>query len=90
MARNLRGSPLCVAIPLSATAIAPPSASMGIQNRSHYVRDVTFGEDQSRIRSKPAQSLAAQLRPHTARHTTNVRRNYLTPNPQNALSYQIT
>ncbi len=27
----------------------------GIENRSHYVRDVTFGEDKSRTRIKPAQ-----------------------------------
>jgi hypothetical protein len=26
----------------------------GIENRSHYVRDVTFGEDKSRTRIKPA------------------------------------
>jgi len=25
----------------------------GIENRSHYVRDVTLGEDQSRTRIKP-------------------------------------
>jgi predicted transposase YbfD/YdcC len=25
----------------------------GIENRSHYVRDVTFGEDKSRTRVKP-------------------------------------
>ena len=64
-------------------------------HRSHYVRDVTFGEDQSRIRSKPAQF--ARLRSFAlnilrANGTTNVRRElYLNAlNPQNALSYQIT
>ncbi len=83
-------------IPLSATAIgAAIRQHWGIENRSHYVRDVTFGEDQSRIRSKPAQF--ARLRSFAlnilrANGTTNVRRelhlNAL--NSQNALSYQIT
>ena len=83
-------------IPLSATAIgAAIRQHWGIENRSHYVRDVTFGEDQSRIRSKPAQF--ARLRSFAlnilrANGTTNVRRElYLNAlNPQNALSYQIT
>ena len=26
---------------------------MGIENRAHYVRDVTLGEDASRIRTRP-------------------------------------
>ena len=96
VARNLRGSPLCVANPpvRHRHRRRHPPAS-GIENRSHYVRDVTFGEDQSRIRSKPAQF--ARLRSFAlnilrANGTTNVRRElYLNAlNPQNALSYQIT
>ena len=75
---------------------APPSAirqHWGIENRSHYVRDVTFGEDQSRIRSKPAQF--ARLRSFAlnilrANGTTNVNRElYLNAvNPHHALAYR--
>jgi len=83
-------------IHLSATAIgAAIRQHWGIENRSHYVRDVTFGEDQSRIRSKPAQF--ARLRSFAlnilrANGTTNVSRElYLNAlNPNHALSYQMT
>ncbi len=83
-------------IRLSATAIgAAIRQHWGIENRSHYVRDVTFGEDQSRIRTKPAHF--ARLRSFAlnilrANRTTNVSKElYLNAlNPQNALSYQIT
>jgi predicted transposase YbfD/YdcC len=33
-----------------------------IENRSHYVRDVTFGEDRSRLRSGNAPQILAALR----------------------------
>ena len=32
---------------------AAPSARTGHRNRAHYIRDVTLGEDASRIRTKP-------------------------------------
>ncbi len=32
---------------------AAPSVHWGIENRAHYVRDVTLGEDASRIRARP-------------------------------------
>lgn len=83
-------------IPLSATAIgAAIRQHWGIENRSHYVRDVTFGEDQSRIRTKPAHF--ARLRSFAlnilrANGTTNVGRElYLNAlNPHHALSYRLT
>ena len=83
-------------IRLSATAIGDAIRQhWGIENRSHYVRDVTFGEDQSRIRTKPAQF--ARLRSFAlnilrANATTNVSRElYLNAlNPNHALSYQLT
>jgi hypothetical protein len=34
----------------------------GIENRSHYVRDVTFGEDRSRIRTGHGPAIMASLR----------------------------
>ena len=34
----------------------------GIENRSHYVRDVTFGEDACRVRSGDAPQILAALR----------------------------
>ena len=34
----------------------------GIENRSHYVRDVTFGEDASRLRSGSAPEIMSALR----------------------------
>lgn len=83
-------------ISLSATAIgAAIRQHWGIENRSHYVRDVTFGEDQSRIRTKPAHF--ARLRSFAlnilrANGTSNVSqelyRNAL--NPHHALSYDLT
>ena len=83
-------------IRLSATAIGDAIRQhWGIENRSHYVRDVTFGEDQSRIRSKPAQF--ARLRSFAlnilrANGTINVSRElYLNAlNPFHAMSYRMT
>lgn len=34
----------------------------GIENRLHWVRDVVFGEDQSRVRTESAPQLLAALR----------------------------
>ena len=43
-------------VALGATAFAQALRNhWGIEHRSHYVRDVTFGEDKSRTRIKPAQ-----------------------------------
>lgn len=83
-------------IRLSATAIgAAIRQHWGIETRSHYVRDVTFGEDQSRIRTKPAHF--ARLRSFAlnilrANGTTNVARElYLNAlNPNHAISYRLT
>ena len=83
-------------IRLSATAIgAAIRQHWGTENRSHYVRDVTFGEDQSRIRTKPAHF--ARLRSFAlnilrANGTTNVSRElYLNAlNPNHALAYRLT
>ena len=33
-----------------------------IENRLHYVRDVTFGEDRSRLRTRAAPQILAALR----------------------------
>ncbi len=42
-------------IPLDApTAARAVRGHWGIENRAHYVRDVTMGEDASRIRQQPA------------------------------------
>jgi len=82
-------------ISLSATAIgAAIRQHWGIENRGHYVRDVTFGEDQSRIRTKPthfARLRSFALNILRANGTTNIARElYLNAlNPQNALSYRI-
>ena len=83
-------------IRLSATAIgAAIRQHWGIETRSHYVRDVTFGEDQSRIRTKPAHF--ARLRSFAlnilrANGATNVARElYLNAlNPNHAISYRMT
>jgi predicted transposase YbfD/YdcC len=83
-------------IRLSAAAIGDAIRQhWGIENRSHYVRDVSFGEDQSRIRTKPAHF--ARLRSFAlnilrANGTTNVSKElYLNAlNPNHALSYRLT
>jgi predicted transposase YbfD/YdcC len=81
-------------IRLSATAIgAAIRQHWGIENRSHYVRDVTFSEDHSRIRNKPshfARFRTFALNILRANGTTNVSRElYLNAlNPHHALSYQ--
>lgn len=82
-------------IRLSATAIgAAIRQHWGIENRSHYVRDVTFFEDQSRIRTKPghfARFRTFALNILRANGTTNVNRElYLNAlNPHHALSYPM-
>jgi predicted transposase YbfD/YdcC len=67
----------------------------GIENRHHYVRDVSFFEDQSRIRNKPAHF--ARLRTFAlnimrANRTKNVSRElYINAlNPDHAMSYVVT
>jgi predicted transposase YbfD/YdcC len=83
-------------IHLSATAIgAAIRQHWGIENRSHYVRDVTFGEDRSRIRTKPlhfARLRSFALNILRANGTTNVSRElYLNAlNPHHAMSYRLT
>lgn len=83
-------------IGLSATAIAAAIRQhWGIENRSHYVRDVTFFEDHSRIRTKPghfARFRTFALNILRANGTANVSRElYLNAlNPHHALSYRMT
>jgi predicted transposase YbfD/YdcC len=83
-------------ISLSATAIAAAIRQhWGIENRSHHVRDVTFFEDQSRIRTKPghfARLRSFALNILRANGTTNVNRElYLNAlNPHQAISYRMT
>lgn len=66
----------------------------GIENRNHYVRDVSFFEDQSRIRTKPghfARFRTFALNILRANGTTNVSRElYINAlNPDHALSYAV-
>lgn len=66
----------------------------GIENRNHYVRDVSFFEDQSRIRTKPghfARFRTFALNILRANGTTNVSRElYINAlNPDHALSYAL-
>ena len=81
-------------ISLSATAIgAAIRQHWGIENRSHYVRDVSFFEDHSRIRTKPghfARFRTFALNILRANGTTNVSRElYLNAlNPHHALAYR--
>ena len=83
-------------INLSATAIgAAIRQHWGIENRSHYVRDVSFFEDQSRIRTKPghfARFRTFALNILRANGTSNVSRElYLNAlNPHHALAYRTT
>ncbi|HMB04760.1 MAG TPA: ISAs1 family transposase [Isosphaeraceae bacterium] len=82
-------------ISLSATAIAAAIRQhWGIENRSHHVRDVTFFEDHSRIRTKPghfARLRSFALNILRANGTTNVSKElYLNAlNPHHPLSYRI-
>lgn len=66
----------------------------GIENRNHYVRDVSFFEDQSRIRTKPghfARFRTFALNIFRANGTTNVSKElYINAlNPDHALSYPV-
>jgi len=67
----------------------------GIENRSHYVRDVSFFEDQSRIRTQPghfARFRTFALNILRANQTKNVSRElYINAlNPDHAMSYAVT
>jgi predicted transposase YbfD/YdcC len=67
----------------------------GIENRSHYVRDVSFFEDASRIRTRPghfARCRSFALNILRANAATNVARElYINAlNPDHALSYTVT
>ena len=67
----------------------------GIENRHHYVRDVSFFEDQSRIRNKPghfARFRTFALNILRANRTKNVSRElYINAlNPEHAMSYAVT
>jgi len=67
----------------------------GIENRNHYVRDVSFFEDQSRIRNKPghfARLRTFALNIMRAKRTKNVSRElYINAlNPEHAFSYAVT
>jgi predicted transposase YbfD/YdcC len=67
----------------------------GIENRNHYVRDVSFFEDQSRIRNKPghfARLRTFALNIMRANRTKNVSRElYINAlNPDHAFSYDVT
>lgn len=81
-------------IRLSASATAAAIRQhWGIENRSHYVRDVSFFEDHSRIRTKPghfARFRSFALNILRANATTNVSRElYLNAlNPHHALGYR--
>ena len=69
--RNLDGSPRSAIAALGITSLAPGQAGRiavhvrghwGIENKLHYVRDVTFGEDASRVRTGNAPRVMASLR----------------------------
>ena len=67
----------------------------GIENKNHYVRDVSFFEDHSRIRLKPghfARFRTFALNILRANGATNIARElYINAlSPQNPLSYKIT
>jgi predicted transposase YbfD/YdcC len=67
----------------------------GIENRSHYVRDVTFGEDASRTRIKPthfARFRSFAINILRANGIENVARElYINAlNFNNALAYRVT
>jgi predicted transposase YbfD/YdcC len=71
--RNLDGSPRSAIAALGITSLVPGRAGpehiavhvrghWGIENKLHYVRDVTFGEDASRVRTGNAPHVMASLR----------------------------
>jgi len=71
--RNLDGSPRSAIAALGITSLDPGRAGperiavhvrghRGIENKLHYVRDVTFGEDGSRVRTGNAPRVMASLR----------------------------
>jgi len=71
--RNLDGSPRSAIAALGITSLDPGRAGperiavhvcghWGIENKLHYVRDVTFGEDGSRVRTGNAPRVMASLR----------------------------
>jgi predicted transposase YbfD/YdcC len=67
----------------------------GIENRNHYVRDVSVIEDQSRIRNKPghfARLRTFALNIMRANRTKNVSRELYNNalNPDHAMSYAVT
>lgn len=77
----------------AATAGSAIRNHWGIENRNHYVRDVSFFEDNSRIRTKPgnfARFRTFALNILRANGTTNVSRElYINAlNPMHALSYE--
>lgn len=80
---------------LSAAALgAAIRQHWGIENRSHHVRDVSFFEDHSRIRTKPghfARFRTFALNILRANGTTNVSKDlYINAlNPDHALSYRV-
>jgi predicted transposase YbfD/YdcC len=71
--RNLDGSPRSAIAALGITSLGPQRAGpeaiamrvrghWGIENKLHYVRDVTYGEDNSRVRTGNAPQVMASLR----------------------------
>ena len=77
------------------TAAAAIRSHWGIENRNHYVRDVTLFEDQSRIRNKPAhcarlRSLALNIL--RANGAANISKELFINalNPDHALAYAVT
>ncbi|ABC24105.1 ISMca6, transposase, OrfB [Rhodospirillum rubrum F11] len=67
----------------------------GVEKRSHYVRDVTFFEDQSRIRTKPghfARLRSFALNILRANGTNNISRELFINalNPNHALGHRVT
>lgn len=78
----------------AATAGSAIRNHWGTENRNHYVRDVSFFEDNSRIRTKPghfARFRTFALNILRANGTTNVSRElYINAlNPMHALSYRL-
>jgi hypothetical protein len=70
---NLRGEPLRTDVAYAVTSLTAPKATparllhlsrghWGIENSLHWVRDVTFDEDRSQIRTKNAPRVMATLR----------------------------
>lgn len=83
-------------ITLTATAIGGAIRQhWGIENRNYYVRDVSFFEDQSRIRTKPghfARFRTFALNILRANRTKNVSRElYINAlNPDHVMAYAVT